>query len=192
LRSLPWLVVRLLARARQRKEAWSRHQRAQSRVRALAPTRSPPMTPTARYRAAAAPIAGAAAQQPCLLNEPPPRPMELKDLTQGRRALAHSNLAAPGKRGPLSFSAPVSLRERTRPGLRRRRLPAPAGCTKSSMTAFASWSADHSPITRRVCSIRISSAILVRDSRTSSANAAFGRHDRQDRAGMRLVTAASR
>ena len=29
--------------------------------------------------------------------------------------------------------------------------------------------------------------MLVRDSRTSSANGAFGRHDRQDNAGMRLV-----
>jgi len=41
-------------------------------------------------------------------------------------------------------------------------------------------------------SSRISSAMLVRDSRTSSANGAFGRQDRQDNAGMRLVTAASR
>src|SRR6516162_9896358 len=40
-------------------------------------------------------------------------------------------------------------------------------------------------------SSRISSAMLVRDRRTSSANGAFGRHDRQDSAGMRLVTAAS-
>jgi hypothetical protein len=31
---------------------------------------------------------------------------------------------------------------------------------------------------------RISSAMLVRDSRTSSANGAFGRHERQDSAGM--------
>jgi hypothetical protein len=30
----------------------------------------------------------------------------------------------------------------------------------------------------------------VRDSRTSSANGTFGRHERQDSAGMRLVTAA--
>src|SRR5438874_1595264 len=36
-----------------------------------------------------------------------------------------------------------------------------------------------------------SSAMLVRDSRTSSANGAFGRHERQDSAGMRLVTPAS-
>ena len=50
----------------------------------------------------------------------------------------------------------------------------------------------HSPSTRRVCSVRISSATLVRESRTSSANGAFGRHERQDNAGMRLVTAASR
>jgi hypothetical protein len=50
----------------------------------------------------------------------------------------------------------------------------------------------HSPSTRLVCSIRISSAMLVRDSRTSSANGAFGRHERQDSAGIRLVTAASR
>jgi hypothetical protein len=50
----------------------------------------------------------------------------------------------------------------------------------------------YSPSTRRVCSIRISSAMLVRDSRTSSANGAFGRHERQDSDGKRLVTAASR
>jgi hypothetical protein len=43
-----------------------------------------------------------------------------------------------------------------------------------------------------VCSSRISSAMLVLDSRTSSANGAFGRHERHDSAGMRLVTAASR
>jgi hypothetical protein len=41
------------------------------------------------------------------------------------------------------------------------------------------------------CSSRISSAMLVRESRTSSANGAFGRHDRHDNAGMRLDTAAS-
>ena len=52
-------------------------------------------------------------------------------------------------------------------------------------------SVDHSPSTRRRCSSRISSAMLVRDSLTSSANGAFGRHERQDSAGMRLVTAAS-
>jgi len=50
---------------------------------------------------------------------------------------------------------------------------------------------DHSPSTRRRCSSRISSAMLVRDSRTSSANGALGRHERQDSEGMRLVTAAS-
>jgi hypothetical protein len=33
--------------------------------------------------------------------------------------------------------------------------------------------------------------MLVFESRTSSANGAFGRHERQDNAGMRLVTAAS-
>ena len=33
--------------------------------------------------------------------------------------------------------------------------------------------------------------MLVRERRTSSANGAFGRHDRHDNAGMRLVTAAS-
>jgi hypothetical protein len=49
----------------------------------------------------------------------------------------------------------------------------------------------YSPNTRRLCSSSISSAMLVRDSRTSSANGAFGRHERQDNAGMRLVTAAS-
>jgi hypothetical protein len=50
----------------------------------------------------------------------------------------------------------------------------------------------YSPSTRRRCSSRISSATLVGYSRTSSANGAFGRQDRQDNAGMRLVTAASR
>ncbi len=50
----------------------------------------------------------------------------------------------------------------------------------------------HSPSTCRRCSSRISSAILVRDCRTSSANGALGLHKRQDNAGMRLVTAASR
>ena len=49
----------------------------------------------------------------------------------------------------------------------------------------------YSPSTRRRCSSRISSAMLVRDRRTSSANGAFGRHERHDNAGMRLVTAAS-
>jgi len=52
-------------------------------------------------------------------------------------------------------------------------------------------SVDHSPNTRRRYSSRISSATLVRESRTSSANGAFGRHDRHDNAGMRLLTAAS-
>jgi hypothetical protein len=51
--------------------------------------------------------------------------------------------------------------------------------------------ARYSPSTRRRYSSRISSAMLVRDRRTSSANGAFGRHDRHDSAGMRLVTAAS-
>ena len=49
----------------------------------------------------------------------------------------------------------------------------------------------HSPSTRRRCFSRISSAMLVRDRRTSSANGAFGRHERHEREGMRLVTAAS-
>src|SRR6516164_4739120 len=38
---------------------------------------------------------------------------------------------------------------------------------------------------------RISSAMLVRDRRTSSAKGASGRQERHDSAGMRLVTAAS-
>jgi hypothetical protein len=41
------------------------------------------------------------------------------------------------------------------------------------------------------CASRISSVMLVRESRTSSAKGAFGRHDRHDNAGMRLLTAAS-
>ena len=36
-----------------------------------------------------------------------------------------------------------------------------------------------------------SSAMLVLDNRNSSADGAFGRHEQQDRAGIRLVTAAS-
>ena len=44
----------------------------------------------------------------------------------------------------------------------------------------------------RVWSIRISSALLVGERRTSSANGAFGRHERHDNDGIRLVTAASR
>ncbi len=51
---------------------------------------------------------------------------------------------------------------------------------------------NYSPSTRRRCSSRILSAVLIRDRRTSSANGAIGRHDRHDSAGMRLVTAASR
>ena len=43
----------------------------------------------------------------------------------------------------------------------------------------------HSPSTRRRCFSRISSAMLVRDRRTSSANGAFGRQDRHDSAGQR-------
>jgi hypothetical protein len=46
------------------------------------------------------------------------------------------------------------------------------------------WSDDYSPT-------RISSAMLVRESRTSSANGTFGLHERQDSGGMRLDTAAS-
>jgi hypothetical protein len=44
---------------------------------------------------------------------------------------------------------------------------------------------------RRPCSSRISSTTLMGDSRTSSADGGFGRHERHDSAGMRLVTAAS-
>jgi hypothetical protein len=50
----------------------------------------------------------------------------------------------------------------------------------------------YSPNMRRLCSSRISSAMLGRDRRTSSANGGFGRHERQESHGMRLVTAASR
>ena len=45
----------------------------------------------------------------------------------------------------------------------------------------------YSPNTRRLCSSRISSAMLVRDRRTSSANGAFGRHDRHDSSGTTAV-----
>src|SRR6516162_101747 len=48
----------------------------------------------------------------------------------------------------------------------------------------------YSPSARFRYSSRISSAMHVRESRTSSANGAFGRHDRHDNAGMRLLTAA--
>jgi hypothetical protein len=48
------------------------------------------------------------------------------------------------------------------------------------------------PRTRRVCPIRISSAMLVWDKRTSLANGTCGQHERQDISGIRLVTAASR
>ena len=47
------------------------------------------------------------------------------------------------------------------------------------------WSV-YSPRIRRRCSSRISSAMLVRDSRTSSANGAFGRQPLHDSAGIRL------
>jgi hypothetical protein len=67
----------------------------------------------------------------------------------------------------------TAIANRRAPQLGRRRCP--------RHTAFPPpWSVDHSPNTRRVCSIRISSAILVRDSRTNSANGAFGRHDLHD------------
>src|SRR6516225_9878653 len=55
-----------------------------------------------------------------------------------------------------------------------------------------SWARFYSPSTRRLCSSRISSAMLVRDNRTSSANGAFGRQERHDSAGIRLVTATDR
>jgi hypothetical protein len=45
----------------------------------------------------------------------------------------------------------------------------------------------HSPSTRRVCSIRISSAMLVRDRRTSSANGTC-LQKRRDNEVLRLVT----
>lgn len=50
----------------------------------------------------------------------------------------------------------------------------------------------HSPSARCLCSSCISSAMLALDRRTSSANGAFGLHERHESAGMRLVTAASR
>ena len=51
--------------------------------------------------------------------------------------------------------------------------------------------AECQPSTRRVCSSRISSAMLILDSFTSSANGACGRHERHDSAGIRLLTAES-
>ena len=58
--------------------------------------------------------------------------------------------------------------------------------------AYLAEFARYSPSTRRRCSSRISSAMLVCDRRTSSANGAFGRQERHESEGMRLVTAASR
>ena len=49
----------------------------------------------------------------------------------------------------------------------------------------------YSPDARRARSSRNSSVMLALESRTSSANGAFGRQERHDSAGMRLVTAAS-
>jgi hypothetical protein len=49
----------------------------------------------------------------------------------------------------------------------------------------------YSPSTARPRSTFHSSMTLDRDKRRSSANGAFGRQERQDSAGMRLVTAAS-
>lgn len=42
----------------------------------------------------------------------------------------------------------------------------------------------YSPSTRRVCSMRSSSAILLRDNCMSSANGALGRYERHESAGM--------
>jgi hypothetical protein len=61
-----------------------------------------------------------------------------------------------------------------------------------AIAQYARFIGPHFPSTRCLCSSRISSAMLVPDRRTSSAKGAFGRHERQDSAGMRLVTAASR
>jgi hypothetical protein len=66
-------------------------------------------------------------------------------------------------------------------------LNAIANCTGSPRQASSAYS----PITRRRCSSRISSAMLRDDSRTSSAKGACGRHERQDNHGVRLVIAAS-
>jgi|SRR6516225_6743237 len=49
--------------------------------------------------------------------------------------------------------------------------------------------AGYSPSTRRRCSSRMSSAMLVLDSRTSSANGALGPHERQDSEGKLRVQA---
>src|SRR6266567_5636445 len=62
----------------------------------------------------------------------------------------------------------------------------------SPLAQYARFIGSHFPSTRCLCSSRISSAMLVLDRRTSSANGAFGRHERQDNAGMRLLRAASR
>ncbi len=53
-------------------------------------------------------------------------------------------------------------------------------------------SSGYSPRIRRRYSSRIFSAMLIRDNRTSSVNGAFGRHERHDSAGMRLLPAALR
>ena len=70
----------------------------------------------------------------------------------------------------------------------RARTPLGAHCVQNAEASGARYS----PNKRRLHSSRISSAMLVLESRTSSANGAFGRHERQDSVGMRLVTAASR
>ena len=73
---------------------------------------------------------------------------------------------------------------------RRTRFRRGSGC-RAWVRMVAFLADTYSPSTRRVCSIRISSAMLVRDKRTSSANGAFGRQKRHDSDGIRLVTAAS-
>jgi hypothetical protein len=75
-------------------------------------------------------------------------------------------------------TGPIILRGGKRLAVRPARLSAARSSECRNDRRFPPpWSVDHSPSTRRVCSARISSAMLVRDRRKSSANGAFGRHE---------------
>ena len=93
---------------------------------------------------------------------------------------------------PLDSFGGTATRERQGKGPDEVKFPSPYAPTASRFGFQVRQADAYSPSTRRRCSSRISSAMLVRDSRTSSANGAFGRQDRQVNAGVRLVTAASR